>query len=201
MRIKEGEKEKDILDAAILVFGEFGYAKAKMQDIAARANIAIGTVYLYFKNKEQIILHIFDTVWGELAQLVSGLRENAAMTPQHKVTALIDELFDRFTRNQKLMLVFINEHQHVIRAKTDASFLAHYRKVLADSERIIAEGQTMGLFNAEVSSRYFHLFLFGGIRYALLRWAAAPREIGLAELRQTCKTVILHGLLAPQKPA
>ncbi len=59
-RIKTGNKREKILDAAVELFSSAGYQKTSIEDIAGQAGIATGTVYLYFKNKEEILIGIFN---------------------------------------------------------------------------------------------------------------------------------------------
>lgn len=59
----------EILDAAMTVFAEKGYAAARMDDIAARAGVTKGTIYLYFQSKEEVFKSLARTHVGEtLAQ-------------------------------------------------------------------------------------------------------------------------------------
>jgi len=67
---KVADREIAILDAASTVFNEKGYAKASMAEIARRAGVADGTLYLYVKNKE-------DLVRGVLARFYAQLTETA----------------------------------------------------------------------------------------------------------------------------
>src|ERR1043166_189835 len=60
LRQQPGEKREAILRAAITVFAHNGYFNAKVADIAREAGVADGTVYLYFKSKEEILHSIFD---------------------------------------------------------------------------------------------------------------------------------------------
>src|SRR4026209_929339 len=55
-----GDKREAILRAAISVFAPCGYFNSKVADIAREAGVADGTVYLYFKSKEEILQSIFD---------------------------------------------------------------------------------------------------------------------------------------------
>ncbi len=76
MRTREGNKERAILEAAIAVFADHGYHGARVSAIARRAGVATGSVYLYFPNKEAILLRIFDDLWSWLShQLTEALRE------------------------------------------------------------------------------------------------------------------------------
>ena len=58
MRVKEGNKREDIIKAAIKVFAKNGFHNAKISKIAEVANVAAGSVYLYFKSKEDILYQI-----------------------------------------------------------------------------------------------------------------------------------------------
>jgi AcrR family transcriptional regulator len=59
-RIRTGDKRKDILEAALTLFMREGIAKTSIEAIAKDANVAIGTVYLYFKNKDNIVAECAD---------------------------------------------------------------------------------------------------------------------------------------------
>ena len=82
MRLKEGHKEKDIIDAAIKVFAEFGYHNAKISTIAKKANVATGSVYVYYKNKEDILFNIFDKLWQELFEKLRIVSDNNSLEPE-----------------------------------------------------------------------------------------------------------------------
>ena len=57
-------KYQRILDAAVEVIAESGYFQARVTDIAARAGVADGTIYLYFKNKEQVLMAAIDSAFA-----------------------------------------------------------------------------------------------------------------------------------------
>jgi TetR/AcrR family transcriptional regulator, fatty acid metabolism regulator protein len=194
MRTRQGDKERDILDAAILVFGKEGYSNAKMHHIADNAGIGIGTVYLYFQNKEKILLRIFEYVWKELSTRIGAIRTDKSLTSPQKITALIDAVFDYFTATPNLALVFVNEQQEVRRGTTTPSYLPLYEKTLGECEKIIAEGQKNGAFNRNVATKFYLQFFFGGIRSTLLEWAGNPEGFSAGELKQSLKKVIFTGI-------
>lgn len=194
MRTKQGDKERDIVSAAIVVFGTEGYSNAKMHHIADRAGIGIGTVYLYFRNKEKILRRIFEYVWKELFSRIEAIRVDKAASSPQKITTLIDAVFDYFASAPPLALVFVNEQQEVRRGSALPSFLPWYDKTLGECEKIIAEGQKNGAFNRDVSTKFFLQFFFGGIRSTLLQWAANPKAVSASELKQNLKKVIFSGI-------
>jgi len=105
MRVKEGNKEKDILEAAIKVFAEYGYHVAKISKIAEIANVATGSVYVYFKNKEDILLKIFANLWFELHKEFELLYKNSLLSQTEKLDGMIDLIFDVLTANRLLAIV------------------------------------------------------------------------------------------------
>ena len=52
-------KYKQIVDAAVIVIAENGYHQSQVSKIAKQAGVADGTIYLYFKNKEEILISVF----------------------------------------------------------------------------------------------------------------------------------------------
>src|SRR5256885_15696648 len=65
-KTKENDKRARILDAAIRVFAERGFHSATVAEIARAAGVADGTIYLYFKGKDDLLLRLFDEKMNEL---------------------------------------------------------------------------------------------------------------------------------------
>jgi len=99
MRKREGNKEQAILDAAVKVFAQYGYHRAKISSVAEHADVATGSVYLYFENKESILLTIFDRLWTELTDGLRIIVKRSDIDPSQKLDLVIDKLFDLFIAN------------------------------------------------------------------------------------------------------
>ncbi len=69
-RPRTEDKRKRILEAAVKVFARKGYFAARVSEIAKKAGVADGTIYLYFRNKEDILVKLFDEVMAEHVQQV-----------------------------------------------------------------------------------------------------------------------------------
>src|SRR6185369_17592190 len=65
-----GKRER-ILDAAVRVFAKSGFYNAKVSQIAHAAGVADGTIYLYFKSKDELLIHLFE---DGMERINSGLR-------------------------------------------------------------------------------------------------------------------------------
>ena len=94
-------RRMEILEAAAAVFAEKGYQRATVKEIATRAGVAPGTIYLYFKNKRDLLLAIADQL---IAQPVDQtLRQGLKMDTQEFLAALLRERM-RFARENKALL-------------------------------------------------------------------------------------------------
>ncbi|MGQ9644846.1 MAG: TetR/AcrR family transcriptional regulator, partial [Ignavibacterium sp.] len=99
MRRKEGNKEQDIITSAIEVFAVDGYHEAKISKIAELANVATGSVYLYFESKEDLLIKIFSDLWFKLISLVNTINQRDDLSSTEKLEGFIDTVFDVFTAN------------------------------------------------------------------------------------------------------
>ena len=86
-RKPEGDKRRQILDAAVSVFAQKGYFTARISDIASGAGVADGTIYLYFKNKEDIIASVFAQVI-EIHMARAKAEIASVRTPREKLLAI-----------------------------------------------------------------------------------------------------------------
>ncbi len=195
MRKKEGNKEKDILDAAIKVFAEKGYHNSKVHKIAEVAGIATGSVYVYFENKEMILLKIFEKLWEKIYLEMQDIADRTDLTPVQKFDALIDLIFDYFTANPEETIVFVNE-QNLLMHNNEENFTKYYDKFLDIGEKIVRTGIKEKYFNKNLDVKILRYFIFGGIRHLVHHWAHSPKDVHLNHIRTNVKDMIKNGLLA-----
>ncbi len=193
MRLKEGNKEKDILEAAIKVFAEDGYYGSKITKIADMAGVATGSVYVYFDNKESLLKRIFDDLWNQLYSELKLVTENKRLSPLEKLDAVIDSIFDLFTENPSLAVVFVNE-QPILRRNSQGNFPNYNEKFLDMGEVIIKEGVNSGLVTENIDIKIFRHFILGAIRHLLQQWAEDPKEFSLNKIRQNIKYILKNGI-------
>ncbi len=193
MRTKEGNKEIDILEAAIKVFAESGFHKAKISTIAEEAKVATGSVYLYYKNKNALLNKIFVDFWSRMYNDAHTLQKRTDLNNYEKLDALIDLLFDSFSQNPKLAIVVINEQHHVV--KGDEITAEFFNKFLLSGENIIKDGIKDSIINPNINVEVLRHFLLGSIRYLLDHWAKFPQSITIHLIRQNVKQIIKKGIL------
>ena len=196
MRKKEGNKEKDILDAAVKVFAQSGYQNAKIQSIAKMAGVATGSVYVYFKNKEDIFVKLVEQLWSDLLEQLTVIEKRKDISAADKFDSLLDILFDAFIDKPSLALAIINERNDVIKPK-HAEFMGRYKDFMSLGEKIVLEGIKDKIFNSNLKTKIIRLFIFGGIRILLHEWANDHKNISINELRQSVKYFCKRGMLNP----
>jgi TetR/AcrR family fatty acid metabolism transcriptional regulator len=194
MRKKEGNKEQAILDAAVKVFAQHGYHRSKISTIADQAGVAAGSVYLYYKNKESILLTIFDRLWTELTNNLRETVKRSDIDPSKKLDLVIDQFFDNFITNPSIASIFVNEQQHLIKDRR-GNVAKHYNDFLDLAEEIIREGVQKKIFNPDVDIKLFRQFITGGLRSVLQLWSQQSHTLPLQRIRQNVKSFIKHGLL------
>jgi len=192
VRIKEGNKEQDILDAGIKVFAAAGFHQAKISKIAETAGIATGSVYLYFSNKTAILQRIFENLWKELNSESSDILIRDDINALEKLEHLIDLVCDKFYNDPLLAIVIVNEQHNLF--KDDELIPPIYKQFLDKGESIIIQGQKNGLIDNSLSVKVLRHLIIGSLKYLIDLWAKKPEEVTMNELRRNVKKIFIAGI-------
>jgi TetR/AcrR family fatty acid metabolism transcriptional regulator len=189
-----GDKRAAILRAAIQVFAHNGYFNSKVADIAREAGVADGTVYLYFKSKEDILHSIFDRSMEEA--ICEAKRQLAAITDAREKLRRIAMLhLERLGADRDLAVVF----QVELRGSTkfmeefSAAGLAEYLGLIRQA---FEEGQAAGIFRAELNAKVVAKILFGALDEMATNWILSKRRYKLAPLSDQVLDIFLNGVSA-----
>ena len=98
------DKKQAILDAAVTVFARYGYHNAKIAKIAEVAGVGAGSIYLYYENKADILLQIFQIAWEQVARNMITLTAREDLTAQEKLSGMVDLFFDLFSHDTALAI-------------------------------------------------------------------------------------------------
>ena len=177
MAVREKERDRgkhdQIIEAAVKVFAKKGFFNAKVSEIAREANVADGTIYLYFKNKDDILISLFEEkmqVWIDQADRVLCDLED----PLEKLRAFVTQ-----------HLWMIRENRHIaevmqIELRQSSKFMRRYQPVkyleyLDMIGKIIEEGQQKGAIRKDVIPAIAKRAIFGALDEMLLYWVLAKR--------------------------
>lgn len=188
------DKREAILRAATRVFAENGYFNSKVADIARVAGVADGTVYLYFKSKEDILHSIFERNTSEA--IAEGREELSKIAdPREKLRRIARHHLERLGSDRDLAIVF----QVELRGSTkfmeefSAAGLAEYLRLIRES---FEEGQRAGLFRAELNPKLVAKILFGALDEMATNWILSKRRYKLAPMADEVLDLFLHGASA-----
>ena len=177
MRKKEGDKHSAILDSAIRVFCREGFSGAQVATIAAEAGIATGSVYLYFKSKEEVLDGVFTRFWENIHTQVESLDES---NPVQFLRLQLALFFDSLTENREMAEVYLHEHHRFIERKPKVGY-AIYMNVVEGGERMFRKGAKAKMFAYKMEVGLGRAFLFGGVRAAVEYWLSqkemSPRQV------------------------
>jgi TetR/AcrR family fatty acid metabolism transcriptional regulator len=185
-------KRESILRAATHVFARNGYFSSKVADIAREAGVADGTVYLYFKSKEEILHSIFDQNMAEAIasgrKLIVKLRD-----PREKLRRIALLHLERLGADRDLAVVF----QVELRGSTkfmqefSAAGFAEYLNLLRAT---FEEGQKAGVFRKDLSAKVVSKILFGALDEMATNWILSKRSYQLEPMADVVMDVFLNGV-------
>jgi len=185
-------KYRRILASAVEVIAEKGFASSRVSDIASRAGVADGTIYLYFKSKDQILMAALDDAFTSFIRMAHE-RLSVIGDAEGKLRALVRLHLEVLGRNKPLAVVLQTE------LRQSAKFLAEFsqrrlRSYLELMRDIIREGQESGEFRGTLSDRIAVSCLFGALDDVVTAWILSERDYELAPLADSISDVLLFGV-------
>jgi TetR/AcrR family fatty acid metabolism transcriptional regulator len=173
-RSSRAEKRDRIIDAATEVFAAKGFHSARISDIARLAGVADGTIYLYFKNKEDLLLSIFEekmeVLLEELRQALDGVD-----APVERMRIYARQHFTHLERYPALAQVF------QVELRQSHKFIHDYRpeklwEYLAVFGDIIREGQAVGAIRKDVDPFLAQWAFFGALDELSIQWVVSRKR-------------------------
>ncbi len=168
------EKYQKIIQAATRVFAQKGFYNAKVADVAKEAQVADGTIYLYFKNKDDLLISIFensmDTFTAEVQKIISG-----ALDPVEKLKRFINLHLELVKSNQDTAQVL------QIELRQSSKFMKEYaatkfRDYLNLVSQILEEGQQQGVFRESIDPMIVKRAIFGAVDEMALDWVLMKKK-------------------------
>jgi TetR/AcrR family fatty acid metabolism transcriptional regulator len=194
VRPNVADKREAILRAATKVFARNGYFNAKVADIARAAGVADGTVYLYFKSKEEILHSIFDRSMGEA--ITEGRRQlDQISDPREKLRRIALLHLERLGADRDLAVVFQVELRGSTKFMEEFS-AAGFAQYLSLIRETFEEGQREGVFRRELNAKVVAKILFGALDEMATNWILSKRRYKLAPMADQVLDIFLNGVSA-----
>ncbi|MFO1463805.1 MAG: TetR/AcrR family transcriptional regulator [bacterium] len=189
------EKYQKIIQAATKVFAQKGFYNSKVADVAKEAKVADGTIYLYFKNKDDLLISIFensmDTFTGEIQKIVEGVSD-----PIEKLRRFIKLHLELVRQNQDTAQVL------QIELRQSSKFMKEYaatkfRDYLARISMILEEGQEKGVFKRSINPLIVKRAIFGAVDEMALDWVLMKKKkYTMEEVAEQLCSMFIEGLKA-----
>lgn len=168
------EKSLRILDAAIRIFARKGFYNSTIADVAKVAEVAEGTIYLYFKNKDDLLISIFehsmDLFIAEAQKELEGVTD-----PKEKLQRFIALHLKLVQKNPELAQVLQIELRQSSKfmKEYEAGKLIDYLNVVRG---ILEDGQAQGVFRKGLEPRILRRAIFGCIDELALEWLLMTKK-------------------------
>jgi TetR/AcrR family fatty acid metabolism transcriptional regulator len=187
-------KREAILRAAIDVFADRGYFNAQVADVARAAGVAAGTVYLYFRSKDDLLVSIFERTMRDT--LAEGRAAVASLDdPAERLRRFARLHLGMLGRDRNLAIVFQIELRQSVKfmERFSATLLRDY---LAQIRAAIADGQAAGIFRADLNTTAAAKMFFGALDEMATNWILSRRRRALESDADLVVDVFLNGARA-----
>jgi len=191
---RDKPKFKQIIDAAVVVIAENGYHQAQVSKIAKQAGVADGTIYLYFKNKEDILISVFQEKMGLFVDNLQNIIKDGT-TSSDKLLKMVENHFRVLATDHHLAIVTqleLRQSNKEIRLKIN-EVLKEYLMLLDD---ILIEGIENGEFNEHLDIRLARHMVFGTIDETITTWVMNEQKYDLMKLAPKVHKLLLGGMKA-----
>jgi TetR/AcrR family fatty acid metabolism transcriptional regulator len=186
------DKRDAILRAATDVFARNGFFQSQVADVARAAGVAAGTVYLYFRSKDDLLVSIFERTMREAIDEGRAALDGVA-DPRQRLERLAKMHLERLGRDRELAVVFQVELRQSTKfmERFSSTFLRDYIGMLRET---IADGQKAGLFRADVNPTIAAKVLFGALDEMATNWILSKRRYSLAAEANAVIDLFVNGV-------
>lgn len=192
--MKAENKHSKIISAATKVFAKKGFFTARISDIAKEAKVADGTIYLYFNNKYDILLSVFEEEVGKIVEKTDKLLSNEE-DPKKMLEIYTIQHLTAMKKNKNLAEVIqieLRQSNKVIKDYRNNKF-NEYIGIIAN---IIKKGQETGIYKADIKPDIAKRVYFGALDEVSRVWnASLETHYTVEEIAEQVLSMFLAGIL------
>jgi TetR/AcrR family fatty acid metabolism transcriptional regulator len=190
--MRDPDKPQQIIDAAVRVFARNGFYNSRVSDIAREAGIASGTIYLYFRTKDEILVTLFRE---KMAAFVAALRTEIGRErdPEAKIRRLVRRHFEVLEASPDLaevVQVELRQGQKFFRGASAHEISAYFELIGS----VLREGVAAGVFRHDLPVKIATKMLFGALDQMTTSWVLGKRGYRLADAAEPVANIFLKGV-------
>ena len=194
---KKIARRQTIIQAAIEVFGKRSFRNSNISEIARRANVAEGTIYQYFRNKEDLFFSIpIEKTKEFCAELELHLQ--GMVGPFNKIRKFIWYYLYFFKMNPeygRILMLEMRVSRTFVKTKT-YSFL---RGSTSEILEIIKEGQEEGILRKDANPFVIRQLMLGILEHVVTRWLLKGEKYDLMDSYEDISKLVMDGISFPRK--
>ena len=192
LNAKKQKRRASIMDAAITVIAKKGFHKTKIIDIAREANVADGTIYLYFENKDDLLIKIFVEILElHLSELKAAIEPiESKVEKLRKFFYVHEEIFKDRIDELNFFAMELHQSPEFYKIYPDFNPFAEYRQYLMD---LCVDAVNSGEIR-KIDPAILMNILFGTLEYTLIQWASDKIELDIKEVIEQSIDLIHNGL-------
>ena len=194
----KNSKYHRILEAAVKVFARHGFRQSTVAQIAKEAGVADGTIYLYFKNKDDILVQFFSSKAKQVFDCFRAEVGRGASSAE-KLRNLVRVHLGEFQRDPDMAVVYqIETHQSSRLAEDQIREMAKmYQDILAE---IVEQGQQEGAIRKDLYVGLVKRFILGAVEETIGTWLHSGRSYDLTSMADPLVDLFMRGIGIPEKP-
>jgi TetR/AcrR family fatty acid metabolism transcriptional regulator len=193
----KNSKYHRILEAAVTVFARQGFRQSTVAQIAKEAGVADGTIYLYFKNKDDILVHFFSSRAKQVFDCFRAEVGRGADSAE-KLRNLVRVHLGEFQRDPDMAIVYqVETHQSSRLAEDQIREMAKmYQDIIAE---IVEQGQQEGSIRKDLYVGLVKRFILGAVEETIGTWLHSGRSYDLASMADPLVDLFMRGIGIPEK--
>lgn len=189
---KNKPKYNQIIEAAVEVIAENGYHASQVSKIAKNAGVADGTIYLYFKNKEDILISLFEVKMGQfIEQIAQSINQKQDVSD--KLLTLIEMHFRQLAEDHNLAIVTqleLRQSNTELRHKINIVL----KPYLAEIDHLIQEGIDVKKFRDDLNLPLVRQMIFGTLDEVVTNWVMNEQRYDLLAQAPAVHALFINGL-------
>jgi len=189
---RTGEKYLVILEAAVKTFARTGFHRTRIADIAGEAGVADGTVYIYFKNKEDILISLFQNLMNTFVEELKNELvkcQDANDKLERIITYHLTTLANR-PDQAKVTQIELRQIDQVINKGISKPLKSYFYLI----EEVVEEGKRQGLYRQNLDTRIARKVIFGAIDEVITCWVMSGKPYDLIALKSPVFELLVKGL-------
>jgi TetR/AcrR family fatty acid metabolism transcriptional regulator len=190
--MRDPDKPQQIIDAAIRVFARDGYYNSRVSDIAREAGMASGTIYLYFRTKDDILITLFRE---KMAHWLADLRKAIAPEPDavgklRRIVSMHFALLEEHPDLAEVVQVELRQGQKFLRGAAAQEITSYFALIGS----VLEEGITVGQIRGDLPVKVATKMLFGAMDQMATSWVLGKRGYRLTDTAAAVADIFLKGV-------